>query len=207
MKKSVIKLFVTFISLFTLVISNFSTVYAGSTYIGSTDVKEGGFLGIGSTTYTYRAYYDYDDIRYWYGLPLAPISYHKKNSGSFSLSITQTQSLSFSTTLQYNENIDVAAGINAVISITASKGRGVATGVTYTYSSAGSYTKNVPSSSASGYYMLAPTLTEYRCHWNKYSNNNTKYTGKTGVYFMPYGRPAVGLLYSPNNKDGSWVMY
>lgn len=173
---------------------------SAATYIGSVDRKEGGFLGIGATTYTYRAYFDGNYIRYWYGKPLSFVPYHTKGSGSEQLSISKSQSVSYSTTIAFNKSIGANIGINEIVSLSASNGYGVTTGVSFTSTSVKTYTKTIASSAKSGFYMLAPSQTEKKCHWNKYKNSNTTYTGKTGTYYMPYGSSSVCCLYSADNE-------
>lgn len=176
-----------------------------ATYIGSKDRKEGGFLGIGATKYTYRAYFDGNYICSWHGKPLSHVPYHVKNSGNEQLSISNSQSVSFSTTVSFNKSIGGSVGFEGIVTLSAQKGYGVATGVSFTSTSVKTYTKTINSSAKTGFYMLAPSQTVKKCLWDKYKNNNTTYTGKTGTYYMPYGTASVTCLYSANNE--SWSLF
>lgn len=191
-----------------LVIANIAIIPASAAnYIGSVDSFEGGFLGtqLGATRYTYRAYFDGNYIRYWYGKPLSHVAYHNKNSGSSQLSISNSTSILYSTTVDYNISIGGNIGYKDVVGMSAQNGYGVTTGVSFTSTSVKTYTKTISSSAKTGYYMLAPSQSEKKCHWKKYENFNSKYTGKTGTYYMPYGTASVICLYSSDNM--SWSIF
>ena len=190
--------------LLVIAIMNVISVSANAeTYIGSKDHREGGFLYIGSKVYTYRAYFDTNVIRFWYGRPLSHIVYHTKSSGSEELSISEETEISYSSTVSYNKAIGADVGIKQLISITAEKGYGVTTGISFSTTKVKTYTKTISSSSKTGFYMLAPSQTEKRCYWKKYQDNNSVYTGDTDKYYMPYGAPSVVCLYSSNNQNWS----
>lgn len=189
----------------TLVMGTMGLAVSADTYIGSRDKDEGGFLWWGWTTYTYRAYFRCNMLRYWYGAPLSHIPYHVKYSGDETLSISQSQTITYSTTLSYNTSVGGQIGISELVSLSASMGYGVTTGMSFSSTTVRTYTKTISSSSKTGFYMLAPSQTEKECYWKKYKDSNTVYTGLTGTYLMPYGNASVACLYSTDNS--SWGIF
>lgn len=187
-----------------MIVSIATIPVSASTYIGYETKKEGGILGLFGTKYGYYAYFDSNIIRFWYGVPLSHIPYHTKGTGDEQLSISQSQTLTWETTESYNNSIGGSIGISEIISLSAEKGYGVETGVSFSSTSVKTYTKTIASSAKTGFYMLAPSQTEKKCHWNKYKVSDSSYIG-TGTYFMPYGNATVSCLYSSDNS--SWSIY
>lgn len=177
---------------------------SASTYIGYETKNEGGFLGIGATKYKYYAYFDGNMIRAWYGAPLSHIPYHTKGTGDEQLSVSQEQSFGWQTTVSYNNAIGGNFGISELVSLSAEKGYGLTTGVSFSSTAVKTYTKTIASSAKTGFYMLAPSQTEKKCHWTKYKVSDSSYIG-TGTYYMPYGNASVTCLYSSDNS--SWSLY
>lgn len=195
--KRIISMFLAIISVVTLL----SFPLRADTYIGSKDKKEGGFLGIGGTTYTYRYYQRWTQTRYWYGKPVSPVGYYTQYSGGGSCTVARTVTLAWSTTKSYNNSVGGNVGIPELIGLTASAGYGTTYGMTFSTAKYGDFQRNIKDSAKTGYYLLAPAQTEHACKWKKYSNNNTVDTGKSGTYYMPYGPSVIVMCYNPNNAN------
>ena len=100
------------------------------------------------------------------------------SKGADTSSISQSQSITFSTTLAYNSAVGGQVGISELVSLSASKGYGITTGMSFTSTSVRTYTKTISSSAQ---------------------------TGLTDSYYMPYGNSTVTCLYSPDNA--SWGIF
>ena len=211
MKTKAHRLFIGIVALFLL--SSILCISIGaSTYIGDADDTEG--ILMWKKYYRYKLYNDTQLMRVFQNHKLSRIASHTQFSNApqyvdFTLSVTDEQTITYSTTWDYNVSLGLDAGIKDVVSVSASKGWGLATGVSFSTSRATTYTKYIYSNYPTGYYFLAPAQEEYHCHWDRQmKNTNGVYVDldEHGNYVMPVGTTFIAAFYS-TASDGSSGYY
>lgn len=170
----------------------------------SFQIKRGGFLGIGATTYKY---YVYKDSVEWYAMfhnyDVCPPIRHRQNRGETTLTYACSQSLSSESTYAFSLAMGCKAGsdiVNGTVSATGSQSRTRS----YSIGATGSVGETIPARASTGYYKM--TL----CH-NFYKYKLSEYVGnrRTNTYYtaVPKGSPYVGVLYGKSTENSSYRLY
>lgn len=166
--------------------------------------KEGGFLGIGATTYTYRVF---KDSASWYTMmhskDVCPAIRHTKNTGPKSLTYARSQSYSSQTAYDFSVSCGMTAGSDLVKGTVSATG-GMSQSYSYSIAASGTVGSEIPKESASGWYKLTLcyNFTKYRL--DKYNERNSGSCMASYYVALPKGRCYIATLYS---KDGSTSNY
>ena len=203
------KKFKKFTALFLVVVSMFliAATPANAAYYNtgkSFTLKEGGFLGIGSKTYTYKIY---KDSANWYlmfhGCDVCPAIYHTKNSGSTNLTYSVSRTYSSQTAYSFSKSAGLTANAE-MVSGTVSATGGMSKSYGYSVAASGSVGKTISSSAKTGYYKMTICY-----NFNKYQLK--KYQGSTykSSYYaaLPKGNAYVAVLYGKNTSNSSYSKY
>lgn len=197
--------------IFVLMMSQFVTVYA-ETYGTATTTGSYTYRGkIVSGSYTHYIYKNtYNWIVYYPSKKLTAVVYHSKNSGSDTLSYSQSQTESKTKTCNWSTNASITSQLGAssglfTASISASVSYGYGTSSTsgYSYTSSYNVSKTIESSAKTGYYTRVPGYTYYKI--KDRIVHNTQNSLDYIYYNMPYGSSVIYTIYSSNNS--SWSIY
>ena len=189
------------LALLMVCITVISTASAAYVYQGSFENKEGGFLGIGATSYTYDVFRDSVGAYAMYHSQDAcyPL-YHTKNSGTIELSYTKSVSVSSQTAFNFSKSLGLELEIEELVGLAASVSSGleVTTGITVTAS--GTVGTTIASSAPTGYYKLTPCQNFHQRRLDKYKTGSTLLLS-SDYCFIPEGDTYIATLYSTDNSS------
>jgi hypothetical protein len=188
-----------------VIVTNVS-ITSAATYVGQKTVREGGFLGIGGTKYTYELYYDYG-TRITMTKPSRLLSnslHHTYGKTPMTIYGDETRAFTISKTENFNVEIGCNIGISQLVELAANMGYGETTGVSFSKAFIRGQSFKPDRYDKTGFYVIAPGVTCRRMSWKKYKTSTNGYI--TGSNFrMPYGNNAAYILYSPSNSN--WKFY
>lgn len=154
----------------------------------------------------YYDYHCYKDTAYNYyaqtGLNLTMAVYHKKNSGSKSLSFTIAQTYKSETANSFSTKVGGEAGIGDMVKASAELGYGITKTVGREYQISSTIQANIPASATTGYYKMHVC---YNLYDMKIVRQRTDGTNKETRYIsMPYGESYAAVLFSSSSEAGTW---
>lgn len=199
--KRITKIITTALALLIVCIAAIAPVSATYEYKGSFEHKEGGFLGIGATSYTYKVYRDNIEAYLMYhSKDVCPPVYHTKDRGTIELSYTNSISISSQTAFNFSKSLGLEVGIEELVKLAASASNGLefTTGITVTAS--GTVGKTLPADSPTGYYKFTPCQNFHQRRLDKYKTGSTVLLSSEHC-FIPEGKTYLASLYSKDNSS------
>lgn len=184
----------------------YSVPTMASTYVGQVSVKEGGFWIFGRTTYTYKLYYEgnVDIAIIAADMLLTDSTKHTYGKTPKTIYGEESKAYSYSTTVEFNNSTGANIGVSKLVSLSAEKGYGVTTGISYTKSFMKGVSFTPDRYDKTGYYVVAGGATCKKMTWQKYLGSD-KLDSKKGTFYMPYGARVTYTMYSTDNEN--WKFY
>lgn len=157
----------------------------------------------------YYDYHCYKEKSYdWYvltGLNLTMPIYHKKDTGSKSLSFTISQTYKSETANSFSVNAGAEAGIGDMVKASVGLGYGVTKTTGREYQISSDIQATIPKTSKTGYYKMHVCYNFYKM---KITRQRTDGTNKeTRILSIPYGEPYAAVLYSNSGDSGTWARW
>lgn len=167
-------------------------------------LKEGGFLGIGSTSYKYKIYKDSNN---WYlmfhNFDVCPAIYHTKNRGATNLTYSKSRTYNSQTAYNFSVSAGLSAGKDLVNGTVGATG-GMSKSYSYSVTASGSVGRTIPSSAKTGYYKMTICYNFDKYRLDKYKGNTYQ---KCYYAALPKGSAYVAVLYGNTSSNSSYAIY
>lgn len=173
----------------------------------SFSLREGGFLGIGATSYTYKIF---KDNRSWYAmfhrLDVCPAIFHSKGKGPTSLTYMQSKTYTSQTADDFSVSVGGSVGISKLVGLTAEATGGQTKSYSYAVSASGSVGRTIPSTASTGYYKMTICYNFDKFRLDKYKSGSSS---RTASYYpcLPKGNAYVSVLYGTSTSNSAYTKY
>lgn len=201
--KRITKVITTVLVLLIVCITAIAPVNATYEYKGSFVNNEGGFIGIGATSYTYKVYRDNVEAYLMYhSKDVCYPLFHTNGTGTIELSYTRSVSISSETAYNFSRSLGLEVGIAKLVELAASASNGLqkTTGISVTAS--GTVGTTLPSYSPTGYYKLTPCQNFHQRRLDKYKTGSNLLLSSE-YCFIPENATYLAVLYSKDNSSYS----
>ena len=169
--------------------------------------QEGGFLGVGATTYVYKVYKDSSS---WYtmfhSLDVCPAIYHSKYGGTTTLTYSVARTYTAQNSYSFSSSVGATVGISELVGLTANATNGQTQSYSYSVAATGTVGRTIPSTASTGYYKMTICYNFDKFKLAKYYTNGTPLNQ---YYYpcLPKGNAYVSVLYGTTTNNSSYSKY